>query len=355
MFDEALLAYVSRAVTDGLLLDGRPFILASKAVDWPMLELNQRVSRLAEILNEVLGAPFEVVQPRFMVLCDWLRSEGQYHQGYQLMFLPAYLQRYGLADPFLALDTIERLTQVVSCEFAIRPLLRDHQQMVMDRMMQLAKHPVASVRRLASEGCRPRLPWGLAMQSLIKEPTPIMPILTTLKADPSLYVRKSVANNLNDISKTHPELVLAWAENNVGQHPDTDRIINHGMRTLLKAGNPKALSLMGWHAGEALGATIQQQNQAHLGQEMTFRIEVHLPTAMPRLRLEYVIAYHRPSKPYEKVFMLTKTALEAGTHHYDVRLSLADLSTRKHHAGPHKIAVKANGIILAELAFDVLA
>lgn len=105
------------------------------------------------------------------------------------------------------------------------------------------------VRRLASEGCRPQLPWGQALASFKQNPLPVLRILELLKADPSPYVQKSVANNLNDISKTHPELVLETARRWQGQNAITDAILKHGCRTLLKKGNPEAAGAV-WTGGE---------------------------------------------------------------------------------------------------------
>ena len=108
---------------------------------------------------------------------------------------------------------------------------------MMQQMAVWARHDNEHVRRLASEGCRPALPWGQALTSFKKDPSPVLPILEQLNTDPSLYVRKSVANHLNDISKTHPDLVTKIARDWYGRHEYTDWIVKHGCRTLLKKGN----------------------------------------------------------------------------------------------------------------------
>ncbi|MGY0037975.1 DNA alkylation repair protein [Pedobacter sp. NJ-S-72] len=138
------------------------------------------------------------------------------------------------------------ITQFISCEFAVRPFLAKYGGQMMIRMEKWSLHESHKVRRLASEGSRSRLPWAMAVPGLKKDPSPILPILENLKNDPSEWVRKSVANNLNDISKDHPEIVIAIANRWKGLSKETDAIIKHGCRSLLKQGHAKILPIMVW-------------------------------------------------------------------------------------------------------------
>ena len=130
---------------------------------------------------------------------------------------PDFVEVYGLEDWDVSLPALEWFTQYSTSEYAVRPFIQQAPDIMIEQMMKWSFHHNHHVRRLASEGIRPRLPWGIALQQFKVDPTPIIPILTNLKEDESLYVRKSVANNLNDISKDHPAIVLdlakEWLEN----------------------------------------------------------------------------------------------------------------------------------------------
>jgi 3-methyladenine DNA glycosylase AlkC len=128
------------------------------------------------------------------------------------LFFPDFVETYGLEHWDRSVAALEKFTRMSTSEFAVRPFLKRNQPRMMAQMAAWSKHESEHVRRLASEGCRPRLPWADALPALKRDPAPIWPILEQLKADPSEYVRRSVANNLNDISKDHPEQVLAIAQ-----------------------------------------------------------------------------------------------------------------------------------------------
>jgi 3-methyladenine DNA glycosylase AlkC len=348
MFSPDLVAKLNRGLAATYQeVDLTPLVFTT---EWVNLELNERVNHIASVLYELWPKDFERAHVHLLDLADWFFKEKDHIQGYVYMFLPNYVQRFGLADPDLALSVIERLTVLVSCEFAIRPLLIQHQDLVMQKMLDWAKYPNHSVRRLASEGCRPRLPWGLALQSFINNPDPIFPILDALANDDSLYVRKSVANNLNDICKSHPEKAIAWAVKHKGQ---ADWVINHGLRTLLKRGDQNALQLLGWNEVKISNTVIHLVNPIKLGETATFNIEFELEMDADQLRLEYKIDYYRPTKSSPKVFMLGKQTLKAGKHQRQISISFKDLSTRKHYAGPHQLSFIANGVVLQTIGFEV--
>lgn len=162
------------------------------------------------------------------------------------MFFPDYIERFGMEDYAVAVGTMERLTAFTSCEFAVRPFIKKHEGQMLEQMLGWSEHSSHHVRRLASEGSRPRLPWAMALPKLKKDPSPILPILENLKVDSSEYVRRSVANNLNDISKDNPDVALSVFRDWIGHSPETNRIVKHGCRTLLKQGVPEAMELFGF-------------------------------------------------------------------------------------------------------------
>ncbi|MBC8080209.1 MAG: hypothetical protein H7X86_07675 [Gorillibacterium sp.] len=166
------------------------------------------------------------------------------------MFFSDFVAIYGQEDAQweLSMLALERFTQRSSAEFAIRPFLLRNPGRVMGQMEIWSQHPNEHVRRLSSEGCRPRLPWGVSLPMFKRDPTPVLSILEHLKADPSLYVRKSVANNLNDIAKDHPGVVLETVRCWKGVDPKTDWIIRQGCRTLIRKADPEVLTLFGYAA-----------------------------------------------------------------------------------------------------------
>jgi 3-methyladenine DNA glycosylase AlkC len=163
--------------------------------------------------------------------------------SFAYMFIPDYIEQNCMSHPHLACQAMEEITQFTSCEFAVRPFIINYPEMMIQQLVSWSFHPHPHVRRLASEGCRPRLPWAIAIDFLKTDPSPILPILDRLKDDPSEFVRRSVANNINDISKDHPSLVIDLVRKWKGHSSDTDRILKHGSRTLLKSGDSEILTL----------------------------------------------------------------------------------------------------------------
>ena len=191
-----------------------------------------------------------------------------------------------------------------------------------------------------------------------KDPLPVLGILEELKADPSLYVRKSVANNLNDISKTHPDLVIQTVRSWYGKNPHTDWIVKHACRTLLKKGNKDALGLFGFadddcaHVdGFALGVA-----SVAIGEDMIFSFTVETKKAA-KLRLEYGIDYVKANgKRNRKIFQISELSLlKNGKKSYTKSHSFAEVSTRKHYPGTHSVTLLVNGEERGTLNFEVLA
>ncbi len=217
-------------------------------------------------------------------------------------------------------------------------LIRYGDQM-MQQMYVWTKHPHPMVRRLASEGSRPRLPWAMAIPILKHDPTPLLPILETLKNDPSETVRRSVANNLNDIAKDHPDFVLNIMDNWRGISAETDWVIRHGSRTLLKRANSKALQSFGFQEVtpvEVFDLTIKS-NTLSLGDTLTFSFSIKnlSDTEGCKLRLEYGIDYMKSNgKTSRKIFQISETTLEQGqTRSFRRQQSFKNLTTRKHYTG----------------------
>ena len=230
----------------------RRFVYTVFDREWPDLELKQRTRQITRALNKFLPAEYPKAVEMVMSLTTLLR-ENEKEQSYPFIFLPEYVELYGLHHFSLSMQALEESTKLVSAEFAIRPFILHYQKETMKYMVAWSKHPEASVRRLSSEGCRPRLPWAIGLPDFKKDPAPILPILENLKADPSEYVRRSVANNLNDIAKDNPSLVIKTAKRWKSNSQETNWIIRHGCRTLLKKGVEQVLRMHGFKTDRLCG------------------------------------------------------------------------------------------------------
>lgn len=281
----------------------------------------------------------------------------QIEHNFVSIFLPDFVAQFGLSEIDLSLNALKFFTPFGSSEFGVRPFLARDQKRVMKEMVRWAHDSDEHVRRLASEGCRPRLPWGQRLPELIRDPSPIAPILEMLKDDPSLYVRKSVANNLNDIAKDHRDWVLDLIESWNLEIPGTGWIAKRGLRTLIKDGHPRALGLLGVNHGASVTASIEAApKRLRLGDTLRLRARIDSQSeTIQQLIVDYVIHYQRPNgRISRKVFKWKGLDLHPGTH---VRLAksqrIQDFTTRKHHAGRHMIDLQVNGVTKASTEFTL--
>ena len=211
------------------------------------LELKQRVALMARGIEQYSQESFPAtVRKLTSVLPPALPTEkGSFSSHYDLNVIATYVEIFGANHVRESLKFIEQLTQRHTCEFAVRPLLTHHYEETYAQMTEWASHDNFHVRRLAMEGLRPRLPWAPKLDVHIANPDPIFPIATILRNDEYAYVRRSVANNLNDVSRDHPEKILdlteAWAKDNPSS--ELEGVIAHSLRTLIKNNNSRALAI----------------------------------------------------------------------------------------------------------------
>lgn len=236
--------------------DAHGFVSQIMDDEWEGRELKQRWIHITSILKKFLPADYKEAIAKILELLDHVKSTRSDFSviddtkfGLMLEYgviLNNYVEQYGLDDYETSVKAIEKITQFTSCEFVTHPFIIKYPDEMMKQMLVWSKHGHWGVRRLASEGCRPRLPWAMALPNLKKDPTPIIPILENLKNDPARFVRLSVANNLNDIAKDNPEIVIDLAKKWKGESKEVDWIIKHGCRTLLKQGIPEVMELFGF-------------------------------------------------------------------------------------------------------------
>ena len=280
------------------------------------------------------------------------------YKGFALMSFNDFVEVYGQDEENLdlSINALGRYTEYMSSEFAVREFIINYEEKMMAQMYKWSKDENEHRRRLSSEGCRPALPWGQALPKYKKDPTPILPILEELKEDPSLFVRKSVANNLNDISKTHPDLVIRIAKNWYGKNDKTDWIIKHACRTLLKKGNPSALAIFGYSDITFIKIKDFTLNEKSIkiGENIafSFTISAEKPT---KVRLEYGIDYVKSNgKRNRKIFQLSEISFKANENKkYTRNHSFENVSTRKHYLGTHSLTLIVNGVEQGTLDFEL--
>jgi 3-methyladenine DNA glycosylase AlkC len=260
-----------------------------------------------------------------------------------------FVATYGLAHFEVSMRAQHALTQRFTAEFSIRPFLEQHTQATLRQLEAWATDPSPHVRRLVSEGTRPRLPWAPRLRQFQADPAPVLALLELLKDDNELYVRRSVANNLNDIGKDHPEVLIhtaqAWLKNASAERA---WIVGHALRSAVKRGDSGALTVLGFGKTAQVAVGGIQITPAMPTMGGAVRIVFELTNTEPRpqdLLVDLVVHYVKASgQASAKVFKLKTLTLGAGqTARFSKKLSLAEMTTRKHYAGLHKIDVILNG------------
>ena len=211
------------------------------------IEIKDRVRVFAQGLQDRLPADYlealDVIVNSFGP--ELAIGEGYFNYGFYWWPVGQFIEDYGLEYPKQSLAAIEALTKVFTGEWAVRPYLDRYPGLTMQHVQQWVQSNSHNVRRLASEGIRPRLPWAKAYRPFMVDPSPIIPVLDQLFTDPTKYVRTSVANNLNDVSRTHPDLAIETVSRwlSADNSPETKWIARRALRTLLRQDNLAALQL----------------------------------------------------------------------------------------------------------------
>lgn len=326
------------------------------------LELMQRGQKIADAMKQYLPADYAQAAA---ILMDSLHRPHDRDMGQSLgsfLFLPhtQFVATYGLAHFDVSMRALHALTQRFTAEFSIRPFLERQPDATLRQLRRWAADPSAHVRRLVSEGTRPRLPWAPRLRAFQRDPSPVLALLELLKDDPELYVRRSVANNLNDIGKDHPQLLADTARRWLqGASAERKWIVGHALRSAVKRGEPGALQVLGFGktAKVLVRAAQVTPTRARVGGRVDIAFEVHNPHAKPqRVLVDCCVHYVKANgQTSRKVFKLKTLELAAGdTVPLRKRLSLAQMTTRKHYAGWHRVEVLLNGQAQALGSFELL-
>ena len=314
------------------------------------LELLARVSHVARALGNCLPEPFAAGA---VVLDRALASETL--TGWITLACNEYVATHGIDEPDVALPLLARLTGRFSCEGAVRPFIERHPEVTFGYLWRWIEDDDEHVRRLVSEGTRPRLPWAPQLRSLRADPRPAIALLDRLVGDESEYVRRSVANHLNDIAKDHPGLAVETARR--WQVQGADRVVRHGMRSLLKQGDPAALALLGYDpdAPVTLQALTVTPGRVDVGGTVEIDFTLVAGGAPVQAMVDYRI-HHAGARGTRsaKVFKLVTRALEPGTpERITRRHAFKEVSVRRIHPGPHLVEIQVNGRVLGGVEVQV--
>lgn len=319
---------------------------------WEHLELKERMRHITRSMYAHLPGDFlETIN----ILSRASTRLDQYN--FERIIFSDFVEVYGLDDWETSIPALELFTQQCTSEFAVRRFILQDCERMMAQMLQWATRDNMHVRRLASEGCRPRLPWAMSLPMFKADPGPILPILETLKFDREDYVRKSVANNLNDIAKDNPQVTLDVARR-WSAHEELAWIVKHALRTLVKAGDPAALEILGYSPTPRItlnNLTLNAPSVA-IGDDLEFSFDVLSRSDSPQsLMIDYVVHLFRKNGTHsEKVFKLVQRDIRPGERLTLTRKqSFRPVSTRKYYAGPHAIEIQINGQRAGRVEFQL--
>lgn len=364
---EALALHLARSAKAHKVKFGRKAFVRLATVGLEPLGLKARCEHIAEALRVALPLDFaEATSVLVGALAPQtktddlsvLRTSDSGVAGFVVWPLTIYVAHHGGSDPKRALASLREMTMRFSSEFAIRAFLTDHPVLTFSTLARWARDPNVHVRRLVSEGSRPRLPWGKRLDALVADPSPTLPLLEVLRDDPSEYVRRSVANHLNDIAKDHPvlfaEILESWM---CDASVERKRLLAHASRTLVKSGDPRVLRAFGAHrALEGQAALTLTPERVQLGEAVTVRIDlVSASTATQKLVIDYVVHHVRANGTRSpKTFKGWTLSLGPGEiRSLERRHAIRPITTRRYYSGTHEIECRINGQSLARVPFDL--
>lgn len=332
------------------------------------LELKARVAHVADALAECLPQDFDVAAAVLEASLAEARDDDDLKAlvigddglaGWVVWPMTDFVARYGLAQPRRSLRVLHALTQRNTAEYAVRPFLIHHRDLTMATLTDWVDDPSPHVRRLVSEGTRPRLPWGVQLKHLVENPRPCLPLLLRLMDDPSDYVRRSVANHLNDVSKDHPDVVVGWLQEHLpGATPTREATLRHAARTLVKQGDKRALRAFGLGRAFRGDATLAlRPRRARVGDAVEVAVTVTSGATRPQdLVADYVVHHVKQGgSSRAKTWKGWRLQLAAGEQRALRKAhSLRPVTVRRDHPGVHRVDLLVNGDVVATSAFELL-
>ena len=328
-----------------------PAFVATALEGYHSLNLMQRAIKIADALQVHLPSDYaKAIKQLLASLEPSVKGAGAGTAPFFYLPHTLFVARHGLDHFDLSMQAQYVLTQRFTAEFSIRPFIERHQRQTLVLLKEWARDDNPHIRRLVSEGTRPRLPWASRLRDFQKNPAPVLDLLELLKDDPELYVRRSVANNLNDIGKDHPDALVNTARRWMKDADDNRTwIIKHALRSAVKRAEPKALAALGFGArAKAVVSNVSiTPRRVRIGEKINLSFSLTNPTRRAQeLLVDFRIHFIKASgagRP--KVFKLKQLSLAPGeTVHLSKTVALHEMTTRKHYAGMHLVEVVLNGV-----------
>lgn len=319
--------------------------------DWSNRELKNRMRHISSTLGHYLPNNYEnaisILQRTFRKI--------NFDYSLQNMIFQDFVEVYGLDNLEISLDALECFTINSSSEFAIRAFIIKYPEVSMKRVLLWTKSENEHIRRLASEGSRPRLPWAIALPVFKENPKQIIEVLELLKDDESEYVRKSVSNSLNDISKDNPEIAKKLSKKWIKHSKNRDALVKHGCRTLLKDADAEVLKLFKYaDIKDVKLENFMFSHNTQLGEELSFSFMLNSKENLGKLRLEFAIEFLRKNGSHnKKVFKIAEGNYNERTKFISKTYSFRPISTRAYYVGEHYLNIMLNGILLQRVSFSL--
>lgn len=337
---------------------------ASKNLD--TLELKERSAQITNSLKTFLPDDFkkagnillESLGPEEDIDVNWSNVDDRGLIGWAVMPMVDYVGLYGFEHFDFSMTLFKELTKRSSSEFGVRFFLLKEPKRTLSFFQKWTSDPNQHVRRLVSEGSRPRLPWGMQLPAFIKDPSPLLPLLEALKDDEEEYVRRSVANNLNDIAKDHPDLVAKIAKQWLkGASKDRERLVRHACRTLIKQGHQKTLRALGYGPSSIkLNKLTVLTPRVTFGEALLFELSLSSTSKKPQpLIIDYAIHHRKANGSLTaKVFKWkTTTMTSQATLNVQKKHPMRKITTRVYYPGIHKVEVLVNGVSIGSKEFEL--
>jgi len=325
------------------------------------LELKERVTHIITVLHKHLPSDFNKASHTLLAIKpiwnygdpdDALRSFA----GWPLV---DYIATFGLEHPKQSLEVMKELTSLFSAEFAIRPFILNYPETCHAEFVQWTTDENEDIRRLVSEGTRPKLPWGIQLKPFVVDPTPNIPLLSQLCNDTSLYVRRSVANHLNDIAKDHPNIVIqtckAWLKK---PSEEIKWVVKHATRTLVKAGNKEVFPLLGFTENPKIIVSdfSLSAEQVLLGDNISYEVTLSNKNKKPQyIVIDFAIYFMKANGKLQAKVFKGKNQKLAPNESVTFRKSFSfkPITTRKYYTGEHKLEILINGSPITSKSFSL--
>ncbi|QDU10002.1 DNA alkylation repair enzyme [Gimesia aquarii] len=331
------------------------------------LELKERSSQITEALCTFLPRDFDKAASVILgSLADEYGGDVDVTvntesgiSGWGVMPMVEYVGLQGLEHFDLSMSLFKEMTKRFTSEFGIRHFLLAEPRRTLSVLKKWAKDSNYHVRRLVSEGTRPRLPWAMQLPGFIDDPTPILALLEILKDDKEEYVRRSVANNLNDIAKDHPDLVAEIAKRWMKDaEKNREKLVRHACRTLIKQGHKKTLKVLGYGTLRAELETLDILTPSvNFGNELKFEISLRSTSTRPQnFIIDYAIHHQKANGTTTPKIFKCKTGIlkPSSTLKVSRKHPLKKITTRVYYPGTHRVEIFVNGSSFGAKDFELI-